>query len=212
MICRLICATALAFGAYTQAQQATDPVPIARKALDLLLAGSYRELRQMFNEQMLQAASEDALRNQIGPVIQNLGKPQNIGEPRVQNVQGMSVVVFPVHFASSDLDVVLSVDQAGKLAGLRFAPGKHAQAQAEWTPPPYVTASAFRSRDVTIGENQWKLPGTLSMPNGSGPFPAVVLVQGSGPEDRDESVGANKPFRDIAEGLASHGIAVLPIR
>jgi hypothetical protein len=40
-------------------------------------------------------------------------------------------------------------------------------------------------------------------------FPAVVLVHGSGPHDRDETLGANKLFRDIAEGLASRGIAVL---
>ena len=41
------------------------------------------------------------------------------------------------------------------------------------------------------------------------PFPGVVLVHGSGPNDRDESIGPNKPFRDLAEGLASRGIAVL---
>jgi len=53
------------------------------------------------------------------------------------------------------------------------------------------------------------LPGTLSIPNGQGPFPALLLVHGSGPNDRDETVGANKPFRDLAWGLASKGVAVL---
>jgi dienelactone hydrolase len=41
------------------------------------------------------------------------------------------------------------------------------------------------------------------------PFAAVVLVHGSGPNDRDETVGPNKPFRDLAWGLATNGIAVL---
>lgn len=53
------------------------------------------------------------------------------------------------------------------------------------------------------------LPGTLTLPNGTGPFPAVVLVHGSGAHDRDETIAANKPFRDIAQGLAERGIAVL---
>jgi dienelactone hydrolase len=47
------------------------------------------------------------------------------------------------------------------------------------------------------------------MPVGGGPFAAVVLVAGSGPQDRDETVGPNKPLRDLAWGLASKGIAVL---
>ncbi len=47
------------------------------------------------------------------------------------------------------------------------------------------------------------------MPVGPGPYPAAVMVQGSGPNDRDETIGPNKPFRDIAEGLSSDGIAVL---
>lgn len=53
------------------------------------------------------------------------------------------------------------------------------------------------------------LPGTLTLPSGKGPFRGVVLVHGSGAGDRDETFGGNKPFRDIAWGLAQHGIAVL---
>ena len=50
---------------------------------------------------------------------------------------------------------------------------------------------------------------TLSMPKGDGPFPAVILVHGSVPLDRDETIGPNKPFRDLAHGLASRRMAVL---
>jgi pimeloyl-ACP methyl ester carboxylesterase len=49
----------------------------------------------------------------------------------------------------------------------------------------------------------------LSLPSGAGPLPAIVLVHGSGQHDRDETIGPNKPFRDLAWGLASRGIAVL---
>ena len=81
---------------------------------------------------------------------------------------------------------------------------------AEYKPPPYAVPSAFRESDVTVGAGtEWALPGTLSMPAGKAPFPAVVLVHGSGPNDRDESHLASKPFRDLAWGLASQGVAVL---
>jgi len=69
----------------------------------------------------------------------------------------------------------------------------------------------FTEESVTINAGtQWALGATLTIPNDAkAPLPAVVLVQGSGPSDRDETVYANKPFKDIAEYLSSHGIAVL---
>ena len=93
-----------------------------------------------------------------------------------------------------------------RLAGLGFRPPAPTVA---YSAPPYVTASAFRDEAFTVDAGGWPLPGTLTLPVGDGPFPAVVLVHGSGPNDRDESFGPNKPFRDLAEGLASRGIAVL---
>jgi len=78
-------------------------------------------------------------------------------------------------------------------------------------PPPthYVHPSDFRSSEISIGKAPFVLGGTLTVPVGPGPFPGVVLVHGSGPHDRDETIGANKVFKDLAEGLASRGIEVL---
>jgi hypothetical protein len=80
----------------------------------------------------------------------------------------------------------------------------------QYKAPDYAVPSSFTERKVTVGEGTpWPLPATLTMPTSRGPHPAVVLVHGSGPNDRDETVGASKPFRDIAWGLASRGVAVL---
>jgi len=73
----------------------------------------------------------------------------------------------------------------------------------------YVVAGRFRDQPITVGAAPYLLDGTLTLPVGPGPFPAAVLIHGSGPNDRDETVGANKIFKDLAEGLASAGIAVL---
>jgi fermentation-respiration switch protein FrsA (DUF1100 family) len=53
------------------------------------------------------------------------------------------------------------------------------------------------------------LAATLTMPQGKGPFPAVVLITGSGPQDRDESLLGHKPFLVLSDYLTRHGIAVL---
>lgn len=75
--------------------------------------------------------------------------------------------------------------------------------------PSYIDQESFSESGVEIGREPWRLPGTFTLPKGSGPFPCVILVHGSGPQDRNETIGPNQPFRDLAWGLASHRIAVL---
>lgn len=67
------------------------------------------------------------------------------------------------------------------------------------------------NEDIIIGKGtEWELNGMLTLPkNAAEKLPAVVLIQGSGGHDMDEAAFAYKPFKDIAEYLASRGIAVL---
>ena len=79
-----------------------------------------------------------------------------------------------------------------------------------YRPPEYAGPALFQEQQVTVGAgSEWALPATLTLPKGRGPFPAVVLVHGSGPNDRNETQGPNKPFQDLAWGLGTQGIAVL---
>jgi hypothetical protein len=74
-------------------------------------------------------------------------------------------------------------------------------------PKPYLV------EEVTFESADASLAGTLTLPQGEGPFPAVILVTGSGPQDRNEDLGAMvpgyKPFEQIADHLTREGMAVL---
>ncbi len=78
----------------------------------------------------------------------------------------------------------------------------------------------YREEEVSITVSEWprrptrgsvgvKLAGTLTLPPGKGPFPAMLLVTGSGPQDRDETIFDHKPFLVLADALTRAGIATL---
>lgn len=75
--------------------------------------------------------------------------------------------------------------------------------------PPYADQTTFNETSVVIGQAPWEIGGTLTLPVGPGPFPAVAVVPGSGYADRDFTGLASKASRDLAWGLASQGVAVL---
>jgi len=76
--------------------------------------------------------------------------------------------------------------------------------------PSPAAAAVYVERPLDVVTGDVRLPGTLCLPaKPTGKVALVVLVHGSGPNDRDETIGPNKPFRDLAEGLAAAGIATL---
>jgi dienelactone hydrolase len=193
----------LALAAAAFAQAPPDAAATTRKALDLLLAGRYAELTPLFTPDMQKAYPEPALAK-LGAQIKSFGTMTKVDDPQVQKNGPTSIVVFPVHFDKQNLNVRWLVTGRGLINGMFLLPG-----EAAWQRPEYSKPDTFVEREVTVGTDDWKLPGTLTLPKGAGPFPAVVLVHGSGPNDRDETVGGTKIFHDLADGLASRGIAVL---
>ena len=84
-------------------------------------------------------------------------------------------------------------------------PLKNNRPQEPKAPFPYT------SEEVRFPNSKFNifLAGTLTIPQGKGPFPAVILITGSGPQNRDEALMGHKPFLVIADWLTRNGIAVL---
>lgn len=133
-----------------------------------------------------------------------LGPAAEICSAYETDAGGMKGYRIPCRFAAMPLDLLLTLDQDGAVAGLTtqlFTGGEPEEKDGD---QPFTETELA----LPVPEMNGELPGTLTLPEGDGPFPAVILIQGSGPSDRDESIYALKPFRDIAEGLAEKGIAV----
>lgn len=196
-------ATSLALAAGASAQ-AADPVAIARQALDRMDAGDYAQVERTFGEKMAAAVPADKLKAVWESLPAQVGKATGRGEAVVSTQGDATLVKIPLHFEKAELVATFAIDGEGKISGFVVQP-----AQTAAPAPAVASDAAFLERDMMVGEGERALPATLALPKGDGPFPAIVLVHGSGPHDRDETIGPNKPFLDIARGLAAQGIAVL---
>ncbi len=187
-------------------QTESTPEAIAIQLLDHLDAGDYASAEAMFGEKMATAVPEDKLKAVWESLPAQAGPAKGRGEAQTQVQGDMQMVVIPLHYENAELAAKVVIGGDGRVEGFLIQP-----AQAPAAPPPAADAD-YTESDITVGQSDAALPGTLAMPNGDAPadgFPAVVLVQGSGPHDRNETIGPNRPFLDIARGLATQGIAVL---
>jgi dienelactone hydrolase len=182
--------------------------PAARKALDLLIGGKYPEFISLLSPLAKEKLTPDFLRDHVGVELKGFGKANGVGNPLTGKDGANTLVSFPVQFEHTTVNVQFTLNGSGQVAGLYFRPVS-APLPALWKRPAYSKPDTFREREVTVGSDPWKLGGTLVVPVAKGKVPGIVLVHGPGALDRDEAIYANRIFRDLAEGLASRGIAVV---
>lgn len=173
--------------------------------LTLLKEERYEEAYHMEDQKMQELLPRHALQKMWEDMKKDLGELLSFETKATTTKDGYLVANIFCRFEKITLLAQVAVDGEGKIAGLYFLP----YTEYQYTPPPYVDQDRFSEREITFGVPGWELPGTLTIPRDKGPFPAVVLIHGSGPNDRDETVMSNKPFRDLAWGLATQGVAVL---
>ena len=193
-----LCMTTSAFGAETETEK------LARDFVLLLNKEEYSKAVELFDTNMRKAAPPATLKAIWSSQLAKTGAYQDIKGTKLERLGQYRAVFVTCQFEKKQLDVKIVFEKADKIAGLFFAP-----TTAQYRPPSYAKTNSFKELDVQVGHGEWVLSGTLTVPMGEGRFPAVILVHGSGPQDRDESIGPNKPFRDLACGLASQGIVVL---
>jgi dienelactone hydrolase len=191
------------------AQEAAKDSPsavAAKQIIQELVAGQFEKVEALYDARMTAALPPGKLADGWRDLNKQAGAFQAITGAETSQVQGLRVVKMECKFENSALDATVVFNPDGKLGGLSFRP--HQAPPPPWTSPVYAKQNLFSEQPLALANGRFELPGTLTVPKGDGPFPAVVLVQGSGPQDQDETLGPNKPFKDLAWGLASRGIVV----
>ncbi|HUR19272.1 MAG TPA: DUF3887 domain-containing protein, partial [Vicinamibacterales bacterium] len=174
-----------------------DPKTIGRPAADEFAAARFDEFSARFNEKMKAAAPEPNLRQLHDQLTRQLGAYQTFaGDTACAPGGGINSCVTLLQFERGRLNLRIAVSAEGLVVGFTILGVEPSEGLA-----PGANAA------ITAGS--LTLPAIITLPKGAGPAPLIVLVHGSGAHDADETIGPNKPFRDLAEGLAARGIATL---
>jgi len=191
----------------TTPKVAPDTTAKAREVVNEIVTGQFEKVEARYDAKMKEALPPGKLADNWKQMLGQTGGFKNILSESAQPIQSFQVATLVCAFERTTLDAVISFDSAdGAIGGIRFRPHRDT---TPWVAPAYAKPESFHEDPVTVKFSHWELPGTVTTPLGDGPFPLVVLVQGSGPHDEDETIGPNKPFKDLAWGLASRGVAVL---
>ena len=170
--------------------------------VDALATGDYDAAFGMLSERLQDQYSTARLEADWEQTTGDYGRFESVAGVERTTMQGYDVVVVRAQFEAGVVVVQVAFDRES-VEGLQFrAP------QSAYSPPGYAVESAFEEREVALDSPACDLGATLTKPT-DGADTGVVLVHGSGPHDRDETIGPNKPFRDLAWGLATEGVAVL---
>ncbi|MBQ6061396.1 MAG: alpha/beta fold hydrolase [Clostridia bacterium] len=207
VLCAVLCAAAVpAAGEKAEGKKRIDTPEEAELFVCTLLGEDPAALdgEYLLSARMEQAITENGGFRVLAQQLAALGKAGEISPAYEGKTAGMKSFRVPCRFALAERDIVLIPDDEGAIDGLVIDLYTGPE-QAESAETKNYTELQLA---LPVEELNGELPGTLTIPEGEGPFPAVVLVHGSGPSDRDESIGMLKPFRDIAEDLAGKGIAV----
>lgn len=184
----------------------TNHETLARLVTADLAARRFEQVVVRFSPAVGQELDAAKLAASWDSVIKQLGAFDSIVSVKREEKSGLALVYLTCQFASGKLTLIIGFDPSDRIATLTSMPP---ESNAVWKPPAYATTNTFTERPVSVTTGAWELPGILTIPNGKGPVPAIVLVHGSGPNDQDESIGPNKMFKDLAWGLANRGVAVL---
>ena len=182
------------------AQQSTT-IQRGQRVLAMLMTGATDSLYLEMSAEMRQAVSKTQLSVLWYTMEMTYGKVQSTGQWEEQHVMGYDVAKCRVGFARADLD--FSVTFSGdEVAGMFFTPAPEA------APPQEPVASAsFQEKHLVLSCDGYDMPALLTLPKQEAKAPCVIIVHGSGPNDKDGTIGGNKPYAQLARMLAERGVA-----
>ena len=178
-------------------------VKFADKDVLYLVNKDYEAVAGGFNESIAKQVDATALQQAWESVVSTAGGFVSATGINYESKDGLAIVTTTAEFENTAVIITLTYDNSGKIRGIWF---NYAPEDSIYQP---IDTDDFTEKVVLIGE--YELKAVVTTPDNTADYPVVILVQGSGASDFDETVGASKPFKELAHGLAQKGIASVRI-
>ena len=171
---------------------------------DTMDKGNFQEAHTFFDESVKDKISPDELKLFWLRLGNTLGTFEAVEGAQNKTQGEFYQVTLECVFTKGTQGFTFIFNKSEKLVGFFVA---QSSAEAAYVEPAYADTNLYSQKEIEIKFANGQMAGMLTTPKSGTNFPLVVFVHGSGPSDMDETVGPNKPFKDLAVGLAAKGIA-----
>lgn len=183
-----------------------DWVRKSQEFIQKYYAKDFDNCYSQFDTTVQKLMSKAQLQEAYDATIQRFGAFKEIGATEMHSQGDYIITSTQVKHEKNKFAIQITYGKNEKIQGFFFRPIQEASKASIY--PYYADSTKFIEKNIKFGNEPFVLDGKLTIPKGNSKFPLLILVHGSGPNDMDENIGPNKPFRDIALGLASNGVAV----
>lgn len=195
---------ALLFTTATFSQNVVTLFNNADNFFQLMEEQKFTQAYSLFDDTVKTKISEENLKKLWTDMHTALGKTESI-EPVQSKIQGeLFAVTVEGKFERGTQDFILGFNKSQKIVGFFLAPKLNSP---KYLAPAYADTTLYSEKTAYITTPGHQLAAIITIPKNSKNFPVIVFVHGSGSYDMDETVGPNKPFKDLAAGFAAQGIA-----
>lgn len=187
----------------TFAQSIVNLINRADSFFDTMDKGNFEEAHGFFDESVKGQISSDELKLFWLRLGNSLGTYESVDGAKNSVKGDYFEVTLTCGFSKGSQTFTFVFNKSEKLLGFFVTP---VATEAEYAAPAYADTTLYSEKEISIKFEEGQMAGIFTSPKNLTSFPVVIMVHGSGPSDMDETVGPNKPFKDLAAGLAAKGI------
>ena len=179
---------------------------LAKEFLLNFVDKKFEKAHSYFDNNVKTLMSLEKLNETQGQLNTAFGVFNGTGEISNSKMDNLLIAEVVLNYEKSKINARLVFDSTNKISGLFFMP---IYEKTNKDTPNYIDTTRFIEEDIEFGNPDWSIKGSLCIPKYKKSMYAVVMLSGSGPNNRNSEIGPNSPFLDIAHGLSTSGIMTL---